>query len=96
MASNLTSYHVAYDGSQQWNSSGSDKGKERQRSRLDILLDSECLYLKGTGSDVTPAILSGQVVFILTESTTVKGINLHFMGKAILPKTEHWYLCLID
>jgi hypothetical protein len=82
MASNPTSY---LEGSPPWNSA-SHKGK---RSRLDILLDSDCLCLKGTGSDVTPAILSGQVVFTLTESTTVKGINLQFWGAAIVPKSEH-------
>ncbi|KAL0575550.1 hypothetical protein V5O48_006424 [Marasmius crinis-equi] len=59
--------------------------KDKERPRLEILLDKESIYLKGTGPDVEPAILSGHVVLYLTESTSIKEITLQFRGKARLP-----------
>ncbi|KAF4567339.1 hypothetical protein EYR40_006337 [Pleurotus pulmonarius] len=59
--------------------------KEKERQRVDIVLDSDCLYLKGTGVDVEPALLSGHVILYLAESTPIKEITLQFRGKARLP-----------
>lgn len=67
-----------------------DMTKEKERPRLEILVDSDCLFLKGTGSDVEPALLSGHVALNLTESTSFKEITLKFRGKARLPFTESY------
>ncbi|TRM70115.1 hypothetical protein BD626DRAFT_422757 [Schizophyllum amplum] len=64
--------------------------KEKERHpRCEIVLDQECLYLRGTGVDVEPARLSGHLVLYLTESTSVREITLHFRGKARLPVPSH-------
>lgn len=55
------------------------------KPHIDIILDSDCLFLKGTGVDVAPARLSGHVALFLTESTSIKEITLQFRGKAKLP-----------
>lgn len=54
-------------------------------SHLDIALESNCVFLKGTGVDVEPAYLTGQVALTLTEPTSLKEITLQFRGKARLP-----------
>ncbi|KAF8329292.1 hypothetical protein F5887DRAFT_896713 [Amanita rubescens] len=54
-------------------------------SHLDITLESNCVFLKGTGVDVEPAYLTGQVALTLTEPTSLKEITLQFRGKARLP-----------
>lgn len=59
--------------------------RDKDRPRLEIILDSETLYLKGTGVDVEPARLSGHVALYLAESTSIKEITLQFRGKARLP-----------
>lgn len=59
----------------------------KDRPRLDIILDSELVVLKGTGDDVDPATLSGHVALYLAESTAFKEIKLEFKGKARLPVT---------
>ncbi|KAL0956771.1 hypothetical protein HGRIS_002891 [Hohenbuehelia grisea] len=59
-------------------------GKEKER-QLDIQLDTDTLFLKGTGVDVEPARLSGHVVLYLAESMSIKEITLQFRGKARLP-----------
>lgn len=66
-------------------SSSNDNDMGKERPRLEILLDSECLYLKGTGIDVEPSRLSGNVALYLTEATSIKEITLSFRGKARLP-----------
>lgn len=58
---------------------------EKERAKLEVLLDSDCLFLKGTGVDVEPVRLSGHVALYLTESTSIKEITLNFKGKARLP-----------
>ncbi|KAK7053187.1 hypothetical protein VNI00_003806 [Paramarasmius palmivorus] len=68
--------------------------KDKDRPRLEILLDKECLELKGTGVDVEPTRLSGHVALHLTESTSVKEISLVFRGKARLPVPSHESLSL--
>ena len=52
---------------------------------IEIIVDSDNLVLRGTGAEVSPALLSGHVVLHLAESTPVKQISLHFRGKAKLP-----------
>ncbi|KAF8639580.1 hypothetical protein AX17_001482 [Amanita inopinata Kibby_2008] len=61
-----------------------DMNKEKG-PHLDINLESDHLFLKGTGVDFEPAYLSGQVVLTLTEPTSLKEITLQFRGKARLP-----------
>ena len=68
---------------------GHDMGKEKERPRLEIIVDQECLFLKGTGVNVEPALLSGQVALYLAESTSIKEITLQFRGKAKLPAPQH-------
>ncbi|KAF9236340.1 hypothetical protein BU15DRAFT_50123 [Melanogaster broomeanus] len=62
-----------------------DMGKEKERAGIEIVVDSDCLVLKGTGIDVEPTVLSGHVVLHLTERTSIKEITLQFRGKARLP-----------
>ncbi|KAH9058789.1 hypothetical protein EDB87DRAFT_1563750 [Lactarius vividus] len=52
---------------------------------IEIIIDSDTLILRGTGAEVSPALLSGRVVLHLAESTPVKQITLQFRGKAKLP-----------
>ncbi|KAG2135792.1 hypothetical protein DEU56DRAFT_389049 [Suillus clintonianus] len=59
------------------------------KSRIDIVLDSEVLALKGTTVDVEPALLSGHVVLTLSEATSIKEINLQFRGKTRVPPPLH-------
>lgn len=55
------------------------------KSRIDIVLDSDVLALKGTTVDTEPALLSGHVVLTLSEATSIKEINLQFRGKTRVP-----------
>lgn len=59
--------------------------KDDKHSNIEIIVDSDTLVLRGTGADVSPALLSGRVVLHLAESTPVKQITLQFRGKAKLP-----------
>lgn len=52
---------------------------------VDIIVNSDHLYLRGTGVDVAPALLSGNIVLYLSESTSLKQITLNFRGKARIP-----------
>ncbi|CCM03202.1 uncharacterized protein FIBRA_05326 [Fibroporia radiculosa] len=52
---------------------------------LDIVVNSDTLTLRGTGVDVDPALLSGNLVLYLSEPTSLKEIVLQFRGKARLP-----------
>ncbi|KAK7031450.1 arrestin-C domain-containing protein [Favolaschia claudopus] len=54
-------------------------------SRLEILLDREYVFLRGSGADVEPALISGNVALYLTEPTALRSISLQFRGKAYLP-----------
>lgn len=63
--------------------------RDKERSRLEIILDKELIFLKGTGVDVEPARLSGHVALYLSESTSIKEITLQFRGKAKLPVAGH-------
>ncbi|KAJ2922575.1 hypothetical protein H1R20_g14527, partial [Candolleomyces eurysporus] len=57
----------------------------KDRPSVDIVLDAPYLTLKGTGPDVEPTRLSGNVVLHLTEATSIKEITLQFRGKARIP-----------
>lgn len=59
--------------------------KDKEKSHLDVVLESDSLYLKGTGQDVEPALLTGHVVLVLAETMSLKDITLQFRGKARLP-----------
>ena len=63
-----------------------DMAREKDRSpSLDIQVNSDLLVLKGTGVDVAPTLLSGNLVLHLAEATSIKEITLSFRGKARLP-----------
>ncbi|KAF7356929.1 Arrestin-C domain-containing protein [Mycena venus] len=66
------------------NASTDEHARSGQES-LEILLDHEYVFLRGTGVDVEPARLSGNVALYLTEPTTIRSITLQFRGKAYLP-----------
>ncbi|KAG6812711.1 hypothetical protein H0H92_001215 [Tricholoma furcatifolium] len=55
------------------------------KPRVEILLDSPYLFLKGVGVDVEPTTLSGHVAIYLSEATPLKEITLQFRGEARLP-----------
>ncbi|KIY53632.1 hypothetical protein FISHEDRAFT_32979 [Fistulina hepatica ATCC 64428] len=59
------------------------------RPRLEIILENEVIYLKGTGVDVAPARLAGYVALYLSETASVREITLQFRGKARLPIPAH-------
>lgn len=59
------------------------------KSRIDIVLDSDVIVLKGTVVDVEPALLTGHVVLTLSEATSIKEITLQFRGKARIPPPLH-------
>ncbi|KAF5357414.1 hypothetical protein D9758_005859 [Tetrapyrgos nigripes] len=71
-----------------------DMGREKERPRLEVLLDKETICLKGTGVDVEPARLSGHVALYLAESTSIREITLQFRGKARLLTPNHESLTL--
>lgn len=61
--------------------------KEKLQPMLEIAVANDILCLRGPGTEVEPALLSGNVVLYLPEDTDIKGITLHFRGKARLPPT---------
>ncbi|KAF7983831.1 hypothetical protein HWV62_19095 [Athelia sp. TMB] len=66
-----------------------DMHPEKSKSSLDISFHPETVYLKGTGPNVDPTLLTGHVSLYLTESTSIKQITLSFRGKARLPIPSH-------
>lgn len=56
---------------------------------VDIVVSSDTLVLRGTGVDVAPALLSGNVVLNLTESMSIREISLSFRGKARIPPSPN-------
>ncbi|GLB37006.1 putative arrestin (or S-antigen), C-terminal domain [Lyophyllum shimeji] len=67
-----------------------DMAKEKDhKPRIEILLDSPYLFLKGVGVDVEPTLLSGHVALHLNEAMPIKEIKLQFRGKARLPVPAH-------
>ena len=63
--------------------------RKDDKHNIEIIVDTDVLTLRGTGTEVTPALLSGQVALNLAESTPVKQITLQFRGKAKLPPVEN-------
>ncbi|KAF6763278.1 hypothetical protein DFP72DRAFT_801526 [Ephemerocybe angulata] len=57
----------------------------KDKAHIDIVLDTPYLTLKGTGPDVEPTRLSGNVILYLAEATSIKEITLQFRGKARIP-----------
>ncbi len=75
-----------------------DMGKaEKGHPAVDILVNTDTLILRGTGVDVAPALLSGNVVLYLSEATSIKEITLSFRGKARIPpaQNESYVTCLL-
>ena len=62
---------------------------EKGHTSLDIVVNSDTLILRGTGVDVAPALLSGNVVLYLSEATSIKEITLSFRGKARIPPAQN-------
>ena len=56
---------------------------------VDISVNTDTLVLRGTGVDVEPALLSGNVVLYLSEPTAIKEIQLQFRGKARIPPSAN-------
>lgn len=63
--------------------------RKDDKHNIEIIVDTDVLTLRGIGTEVTPALLSGQVVLNLAESTPVKQITLQFRGKAKLSPVEN-------
>lgn len=65
-------------------SSGADRHPYggHHHAPLEIHLDNDLVVLRGAGGDVNPALLTGQVVLNLTESTNIKELTLKLEGKA--------------
>lgn len=59
--------------------------REKTHTSLDITVANDQLVLRGTGVDVEPTLLTGNVVLHLTEPTSIKQILLVFRGKARVP-----------
>lgn len=72
--------------------------RKGDKHNIEIIVETDVLTLRGTGTDVTPALLSGQVALNLAESTPVKQITLQFRGKAKLPPVENemWVSLVLD
>lgn len=51
-------------------------------SPLDIVLHSDAVVLRGTGSDYEPATLRGVVKLSLAEATDIKEVTIRLIGKA--------------
>jgi hypothetical protein len=70
--------------------------RDDKHTGIELVVNADVLTLKGMGAEVTPALLSGQIVLVLAESTPVKEITLQFRGKAKLPPVENepWVSCL--
>ena len=65
-----------------------EKG-EKGHPFVDITVNSDTLVLRGTGVDVEPALLSGNVALYLTEPASIKEIQLQFRGKARIPPSAN-------
>jgi hypothetical protein len=63
--------------------------RDDKHTGIELVVNTDVLTLKGAGAEVTPALLSGQIVLDLAESTPVKEITLQFRGKAKLPPVEN-------
>ena len=59
--------------------------KEKLQPTLEIVVANDVLYLQGSGTEVDPVLLTGNVVLYLPEDANIKDITLQFRGKARLP-----------
>ena len=50
--------------------------KDDMLPSIEIIVDSDTLILRGTGAEVSPALLSGRVILLLVDSTPVKQVIL--------------------
>ncbi|KAF9654030.1 hypothetical protein BDM02DRAFT_3182442 [Thelephora ganbajun] len=64
------------------------RDKEKFQPVLEIVVTNDVLCLQGSGTEVEPALLSGNVVLYLPEDTDIKDVTLHFRGKAKLPPSN--------
>lgn len=55
---------------------------------LEIILPSDSVICRGVGTDIEPALLSGQVVLKLGEATNIKEVTLELIGKVKPPRLE--------
>lgn len=62
--------------------------RERWQPTLDIIVIDDVLCLQGTGREVEPALLSGNVALYLPEDTDIKDITLNFRCKVKLPSSD--------
>ena len=53
-----------------------------QAPPLEIMLDNDHLVLRGQGGETNPALLTGQLVLNLNESTNIRELSLRLEGKA--------------
>lgn len=63
--------------------------RDEKHTGIELVVNTDVVTLKGTGAEVTPTLLTGQIVLDLAESTPVKEITLQFRGKAKLPPVEN-------
>ena len=70
--------------------------KEKAHTSLEIQVANDTLIMRGTGVDVEPTLLTGNVVLTLTEATSIRQITLVFRGKARVPSnpTDPYVLIL--
>jgi len=64
------------------------KDKEKLQPTFEVVVANDVLCLRGSGPEVEPVLLSGNVVLCLPEDTDIKDITLHFRGKAKLPPSN--------
>lgn len=65
-----------------WSTGAVTPGGFLPHGPIEIVLDSEHLVLRGYGSEMNSAYLSGSVELNLPESTNIKEINMTLVGKA--------------
>jgi hypothetical protein len=53
-----------------------------QAPPLEIQLDNDHLVLRGQGGETNPALLTGQLVLNLSESTNIRELSMRLEGKA--------------
>ena len=63
--------------------------RDKEKATLEIALTTDQLVLKGTAVDVEPALLSGNLILSLSQSTSFKSITLVFKGKARVPSNPN-------
>jgi hypothetical protein len=87
--------HPVLQGTHHTDRQDSAPRRDDKHTGIELVVNADVLTLKGMGVEVTPALLSGQIVLDLAESTPVKEITLQLRGKAKLPPVENepWVFC---